>query len=389
MRTARRTHTFTESVIRGMTRLAAEHGAINLAQGFPNFPAPDVLKAAAAAAIHADINQYAITWGSKRLRDAIAAKYRDWYDLEVNPETELTVTCGATEAMAATLLALVDPGEEVIVFEPFYENYGPDAILCDARPVFVPLLPGQPLDLDLLQERFTERTRAIIVNTPGNPSGRVLTREELSAIADLCNRHDAWALTDEIYEHIRYQGEHIPIATLPGMRSRTVTISGASKTFSITGWRIGTILAPPGLTDAIRKVHDFLTVGAPAPLQEGLAVALESLPPSYYDGLADAYRARRDLLMEALEAARFRAVAPDGAYYILADFSALSDLPAPEFARWLTVEGGVATVPGTSFFSRPQDGGQLTRFAFCKTEELLREAVHRLHALPRRGAGVS
>jgi len=389
MRTARRTHTFTESVIRGMTRLAAEHGAINLAQGFPNFPAPDVLKAAAAAAIHADINQYAITWGSKRLRDAIAAKYRDWYDLEVNPETELTVTCGATEAMAATLLALVDPGEEVIVFEPFYENYGPDAILCDARPVFVPLLPGQPLDLDLLQERFTERTRAIIVNTPGNPSGRVLTREELSAIADLCNRHDAWALTDEIYEHIRYQGEHIPIATLPGMRSRTVTISGASKTFSITGWRIGTILAPPGLTDAIRKVHDFLTVGAPAPLQEGLAVALESLPPSYYDGLADAYRARRDLLMEALEAARFRAVAPDGAYYILADFSALSDLPAPEFARWLTVEGGIATVPGTSFFSRPQDGGQLTRFAFCKTEELLREAVHRLHALPRRGGGVA
>ncbi|HEV8612925.1 MAG TPA: aminotransferase class I/II-fold pyridoxal phosphate-dependent enzyme [Gemmatimonadales bacterium] len=385
MRTARRTHTFTESVIRGMTRLAAEHGAINLAQGFPNFPAPDVLKAAAAAAIHADINQYAITWGSKRLRDAIAGKYREWYGMEVNPETELTVTCGATEAMAATLLALVDPGEEVIVFEPFYENYGPDAILCDAKPVFVPLLPGQPLDLDRLQEVFSDRTRAIVVNTPANPSGRVLTRDEVSGIADLCNRHDAWAVTDEIYEHIRYQGEHIPIATLPGMRSRTVTISGASKTFSITGWRIGTIVAPAGLTDAIRKVHDFLTVGAPAPLQEGLAVALESLSQSYYDGLADAYRVRRDLLMEALEAARFRSVAPEGAYYILADFSALSDLPAPEFARWLTIEGGVATVPGTSFFSRPEDGNHLTRFAFCKTEELLREAVHRLHALPQSG----
>jgi aminotransferase len=386
MRTARRTHTFSESVIRGMTRLAAEHGAINLAQGFPNFAAPDVLKQAAAEAIHADVNQYAITWGNKRLRDALARKYREWYGMEVNPETELTVTCGATEAIAATLLALVDPGEEVIVFEPFYENYGPDAILCDAKPVFVPLLPGQPLDLDRLRAVFSDKTRAIVVNTPGNPSGRVLTREELTGIAELCQRHDAWAVTDEIYEHIRYEGEHIPIATLPGMRSRTVTISGASKTFSITGWRIGTIVAPASLTDAIRKVHDFLTVGAPAPLQEGLAVAIESLAKEYYDGLAGQYRARRDLLMEALEAARFRSVAPDGAYYILADFSALSDLPAPEFARWLTVEGGVATVPGTSFFNRPEDGNHLTRFAFCKTHELLGEAVHRLHALPQSGA---
>ena len=382
MRTARRTHTFTESVIRGMTRLAAEHGAINLAQGFPNFPAPDVLKEAAAAAIFADVNQYAITWGAKRLRDAIARKYREWYGMEVNPETELTVTCGATEAMATTLLALVDPGEEVIVFEPFYENYGPDAILCDAKPVFVPLLPGDALDLDRLRAVFSDRTRAIVINTPGNPSGRVLTRDELMGIAELCQRHDAWAVTDEIYEHIRYRGEHIPIATLPGMRSRTVTISGASKTFSITGWRIGTIVAPAAASDAIRKVHDFLTVGAPAPLQEGLAVAIDTLGPGYYQGLGEEYRARRDLLMEALEAARFRAVAPDGAYYILADFSALSDLPAPEFARWLTVEGGVATVPGTSFFSRPEDGAHLTRFAFCKTEDLLREAVHRLHALP-------
>ena len=385
MRTARRTHTFSESVIRGMTRLAAEHGAINLAQGFPNFAAPEVLKQAAAAAIHADVNQYAITWGSKRLRDAIARKYREWYAMEVNPETELTVTCGATEAMAATLLALVDTGEEVIVFEPFYENYGPDAILCDAKPVFVPLLPGEPLDLDRLRAVFSDRTRAIVVNTPGNPSGRVLTREELEAIAQLCHRHDAWAVTDEIYEHIRYTGAHVPIATLPGMRDRTVTISGASKTFSITGWRIGTIVAPAGLTDAIRKVHDFLTVGAPAPLQEGLAVALETLPQAYYDGLAGEYLARRDLLMEALDAARFRVIAPEGAYYILADFSALSDLPAPEFARWLTVEGGVATVPGTSFFSRPEDGNHLTRFAFCKTQDLLREAVHRLHALPHSG----
>ena len=382
MTTARRTHTFTESVIRGMTRLAAQHDAINLAQGFPNFPCPDVLKHAAARAIHDDINQYAITWGSKRLRDALTRKYFEWYGMTVNPETELTVTCGATEAMAATLLALVDPGEEVIVFEPFYENYGPDAILCDARPVFVPLLPGQPLDLERLAAAFSPRTKAIIVNTPGNPSGRVLNQTELEGIAELCGRHDAWAVTDEIYEHIRYEGPHIPLATIPGMRERTVTISGASKTFSITGWRIGTIVAPAPLTDAIRKVHDFLTVGAPAPLQEGLAAAMEALGPEYYASLAVEYRRRRDLLVGALAQAGFRCVPPDGAYYVLADFSGLSDMPAPEYARWLTVTGGVATVPGTSFFSRADDGRQFTRFAFCKTEEMLREAVRRLAALP-------
>lgn len=377
--------TFTESVIRGMTRLATEHGAINLAQGFPNFPAPDLLKEAAAAAIRADINQYAITWGSKRLRDALVRKYHDWYGMTVNPETELTVTCGATEAMAAALLAIVDPGEEVIVFEPFYENYGPDAVLCDAQPVFFPLLPGQPLDLDRLATVFSNRTRAIIVNTPGNPSGRVLSRAELEGIAALCRKHDTWAVTDEIYEHIRYAGEHIPMATLPEMGQRTITISGASKTFSITGWRIGTIVAPAGITDAIRKVHDFLTVGAPAPLMEGLAVAMESLGRDYYAGLAGGYRARRDLLMPALTAAGFTAVAPDGAYYILADFSAVSDLPAPDFARWLTTVGGVATVPGTSFFSNPKDGIRYTRFAFCKTPDLLQEAVGRLQALPTSG----
>lgn len=381
MSTARRTHGFTESVIRGMTRLATEHKAINLAQGFPNFPAPQVLKDAAAAAIQADINQYAITWGSKRLRNALVKKYHEWYGMEVNPETELTVTCGATEAMAAALLAIVNPGDEVIVFEPFYENYGPDAILCDARPVFFPLLPGQPLDLDRLATVFSARTRAIIVNTPGNPSGRVLTRAELEGIGLLCRTHAAWAVTDEIYEHIRYSGEHIPMATLPGMRERTITISGASKTFSITGWRIGTIVAPAVVTDAIRKVHDFLTVGAPAPLMEGLAVAMETLGRDYYDALAGEYRERREILMAALIKAGFHCVAPEGAYYILADFSALSTLPAPEFATWLTIKGGVATVPGTSFFSRPEDGARQTRFAFCKTPELLQQAASRLAAL--------
>ena len=300
MHLARRTIGFRESVIRGMTRLANQHGAINLAQGFPDFPAPELLKEAAARAIRDNVNQYAITWGARRLREAVAKKYSDWYGLSVDPEAEVTVTCGATEAMAATLMAIVDPGDEVIVFEPFYENYGPDAILCDARPVFVSQAPGEALDLERLAAAFTDRTRAIVVNTPANPTGRVLTSSELEGIARLCERFKAWAVTDEIYEHILYEGKHIPLATLPGMRERTVTISGASKTFSITGWRIGTIMAPAGVTDAIRKVHDFLTVGAPAPLQEALAVAMETLGPEYYHGLAADYRRRRELLWNGL-----------------------------------------------------------------------------------------
>jgi len=378
VRTARRTHSFTESVIRSMTRLANEHGAINLAQGFPNFAAPDVLKEAAARAIRADINQYAITWGAKRLRDALSAKYASWYGMTVNPETEVTVTCGATEAMASALLALIDPGDEVIVFEPFYENYGPDAILCGAAPVYVPLRAGEPLDLDRLRAAFTPRTRAIIVCTPNNPTGRVLSRAELEAIAELCRAHDAWAVTDEIYEHIYYEGTHIPLATLPGMGDRTITVSGASKTYSITGWRIGTIVAPAAATAAIRKVHDFLTVGAPAPLQEGVAVAIETLGRDYYEGLSREYRARRDLLCGALLQAGFRCRPPEGAYYVLTDFSALSDLPDDEFAKWLTAEHGVAPVPGSSFYSRPELGRKEVRFAFCKTDDLLQEAARRL-----------
>jgi aspartate/methionine/tyrosine aminotransferase len=381
--TARRTHSFTESVIRGMTRLATEHGAINLAQGFPNFPAPDVLKEAAARAIRDDVNQYAITWGAKRLRDALARKYAEWYGMTVNPETEITITCGATEAMASALLAIVDPGDEVIVFEPFYENYGPDAILCGAKPVYVPLQTSEELDFDRLAAAFSRHTRAIIVCTPNNPTGRVLSRRELQAIAELCRRHDAYAVTDEIYEHIYYEGEHVPIATLDGMRERTITISGASKTFSVTGWRIGTIVAPPEATDAIRKVHDFLTVGAPAPLQEAIAVGLETLGDDYYEGLARDYRARRDLLCRALVDAGFRCRPPQGAYYVLADCSAISELPGDEFSYWLTKEIGVAPVPGSSFFSHPVLGQRLVRFAFCKTEEMLREAADRLARVNR------
>lgn len=376
--TSLRTRSFRESVIRGMSRLAARHGAINLAQGFPNFPAPELLKEAACKAIRDDINQYAITWGARRLREAVARKYEAWYGMALDPDGEITITCGATEAMVATLMAIVNPGDEVIVFEPFYENYGPDTILCEAQPVFVPLAPGAPLDLDQLAAAFGPRTRAVIVNTPSNPSGRVLTRAELEGIALLCQRHDAWAVTDEIYEHIRLSGEHIPIATLPGMRERTITISGASKTFSITGWRIGTIVAPAGITEAIRKVHDFLTVGAPAPLQEGLAVAMDALGREYYDKMAADYRRRCELLLPAITAAGFTALAPEGAYYILADFSALSDQDDTTFAHWLARERGVATVPGSSFFSRPELGRHLVRFVFCKTDDLLQEASARL-----------
>jgi len=378
MHIARRTIGFRESVIRGMTRLANQHGAINLAQGFPDFPAPELLKEAAARAIRDNVNQYAITWGARRLREALAKKYSDWYGLSVDPEAEITVTCGATEAMAATLMAIVDPGDEVIVFEPFYENYGPDAILCDARPVFVSQAPGQPFDLERLAAAFTDRTRAIVVNTPANPTGRVLTMSELEGIARLCERYNAWAVTDEIYEHILYEGKHIPLATLPGMRERTVTISGASKTFSITGWRIGTIMAPAPVTDAIRKVHDLLTLGAPAPLQEALAVAMETLGREYYEGLAADYRRRREVLWNGLNRAGFKSIRPEGAYYILCDFSALSELPDTEFARQLVVEKGVASVPGSSFFSRPELGRHLVRFAFCKTDSVLEAAARKL-----------
>ena len=378
MRTARRTHGFTESVIRGMTRLANEHGAINLSQGFPNFPCPDVLKDAAARAIRDDVNQYAITWGAARLRNALAAKYQDWYGLPVDPMTQVTVTCGATEAMVSALLGIVNPGDEVVVFEPFYENYGPDAILCDAKPVFVPMPAEGPIDLDRLARAFTARTRAIIVCTPNNPTGRVLSRAELTAIAELCRRHNAFAVTDEIYEHIYYEGEHIPLATLPGMADLTITTSGASKTFSVTGWRIGTIISPPDVTGAIRKVHDFLTVGAPAPLQEAGAVGIETLGDDYYDGLARDYRRRRDILCAGLLKAGFTCRPPQGAYYVMADFSGLSDLPDDKFAEWLTIEHGVASVPGSSFYSGPALGRKYVRFAFCKTEDMLEQAVERL-----------
>ena len=382
---ATRTHGFTESVIREMTRVAGEAGALNLAQGFPDFEAPELLKEAACAAIRGDVNQYAVTWGAPRLRRALAAKYTSEHGIEVDEAREITVTCGATEAMAAALLAVIDPGDEVLIFEPFYENYGPDAILCGAKPVWLPLDPSRPIDLDGVRSAVTKRTRAIILNSPNNPTGRVLSRSELEGLASICMDFDLLAITDEIYEHLVYEGEHISMRAIEGMANRTIMISGASKTFSVTGWRVGWIVAPAALTAAIRKVHDFLTVGAPAPLQEGCAAAIEGLGADYYTSLNAGYRERRDVLYQGLIDAGFRCTRPAGAYYILADFSALSAEPDDQFARSLArgreSMPGVAGVPGSSFFHNPADGRTLLRFAFCKRLPTLEEAVGRLRRL--------
>ena len=378
MLAARRTHSFTESVIREMTRIANQHEAVNLAQGFPDFPMPEPMKEAACAAIHGNVNQYAVTWGSSALRIAIAEKYRRFYGMEVDHDREVTVTCGATEAMAAVFMALMDPGDEVIILEPFYENYGPDAILAGANPTFVPLeRPHWTIDPDRLKKAFTKRTKAIVLNTPHNPTGRVFTRAELTMIAELCIKHDVWVITDEIYEHIRYAGDHHVMATWPGMRERTITISGLSKTFSCTGWRLGYVVAPAAQTAAIRKVHDFLTVGAPAPLQAAGAVGMH-FDADYYNHLALDYRSRRTVLCDALTEAGFTFTQPEGAYYVLADFSGLSDLDDVSFAKWMCQEIGVAAVPGSSFYSNREMGRSVVRFAFCKKYETLKRAAERL-----------
>ena len=373
---------FTESVIREMTRLAQQHDAVNLAQGFPDFSCPMELKEAASAAIHADINQYAITWGAKDFREAIAAKTSRFYpSWSVDPLTDITVTCGATEGMIAAMLALLNPGDEVIVFEPFYENYGPDAILSGAVPRYVTLHePDWRFDPDELRAAFGPRTRGLVLNTPHNPTGKVFTRAELETIAELCIEHDVIVFTDDIYEHILYAGEHIPMATLPGMASRTVAVNSLSKTYSVTGWRVGWVIAPADLTAGIRKVHDFLTVGAAAPLQAAGVVAL-GLPDSYYAALASGYLERRDVLVGALNDSGFKVFVPDGAYYAMTDVSDLTDEDGVTFARRLTASPGVATVPGASFYSRPELGRTKIRFAFPKKLETLRAAADRLATL--------
>src|SRR5450755_940788 len=341
--TSQRTSGFTESVIREMTRLAMEAGAINLAQGFPDFSAPEEIKRAAQQAIADDFNQYAITWGAKPFRDAIAAKYRKWYGLDYDPQREITVCCGSTEGMIASMLAVTDPGDEVIVFEPYYENYGPDTFLCDAKRKLVSLrAPDWTFDPDELRRAFSSKTKAIILNSPNNPTGKVFSREELQIIANLCIEFDALAITDEIYEHILYEGAaHIPIATLPGMRERSVLVNSMSKTYSVTGWRVGWVLAAPDLSDSIRKVHDFLTVGAAAPLQQAGVLAL-NMPDAYYAKLATDYQGRRDMMMALLSQAGFRCFRPDGAYYIM---TGIEDFGFPDdtaFIRHMIEHAGVA-----------------------------------------------
>jgi aspartate/methionine/tyrosine aminotransferase len=379
---SQRISNFTESVIREMTRLAIQHKAVNLAQGFPDFGAPDEIKRAAQDAIAADFNQYAITWGAKPFRDAIAAKVEKWYGLDYDPEREITVCCGATEGMIAALLAVTNPGDEVVIFEPYYENYGPDALLCDAQRKLVPLRPPDwTFDPDELRRAFSSKTKAIVLNSPNNPTGKVFTRSELEVIANLCQEFDALAITDEIYEHILYDGaSHIPIATLPGMRERTVLVNSMSKTYSVTGWRVGFVLAAPDLTDSIRKVHDFLTVGAAAPLQQAGVVAL-NLPGSYYEKLKVEYQKRRDFLLQRLVQAGFRCYRPQGAYYIMTDITGFGFADDVSFVRHLIESVGVAAVPGSSFFSDSTAGAALIRFCFCKKYETLEEAGSRLRRI--------
>ena len=377
-----RTLRFTESVIREMSRLAAQHNAVNLAQGFPDFPAPAILKEAAQKAIANDVNQYAITWGSKSFRDAIAAKYKRTYNIDVDPEREITVCCGATEGMMASLMAIINPGDEIVILEPYYENYGADTLLSGAERKFVKMrAPDWTFDRDELRQAFSKRTKAIILCSPNNPTGHVFNREELEYIASLCQEFDTLCVTDEIYEHILYDGvEHIPMMTLPGMRDRTILINSMSKAYAVTGWRIGWVLASPDLSDSIRKVHDFLTVGAAAPLQEAGAVAL-ALPDDYYAHLSTDYGARRDAMLKVLNETGFKCTVPKGAYYIIADISGFGYPDDLQFCRHLVEDVGIAAVPGSSFFEDPADGSQLIRFCFCKKYETLNEAQERLRKI--------
>ncbi len=377
---------FTESVIREMTRLNQLHGGVNLSQGFPDFAAPAVVKEAACRAIMADVNQYAVTWGAKALREAVAREFTRRYGVPVVPDQQVTVTCGSTEAMMATMMGIIDPGDEVVIFEPFYENYGPDAILSGATPRYVTLRePDWSFDPDELAGAFNNRTKAIILNTPNNPTGKVFTRDELDAIAALCRKWDVVAISDEIYEHILYDGtRHVPIASLEGMADRTVTINSLSKTYSVTGWRVGWAISPPSLTGAIRKVHDFLTVGAAAPLQEAGVAAL-GVEDAYYDQLAASYQRRRDLLLDILQRHHFTCYVPQGAYYIMTDIAHFDAGDDVAFARYLVKEIGVAAVPGSSFYRNAELGRTKLRFCFCKKDETLFEADRRLAALSARG----
>lgn len=394
LRPAARLTDMLESQIREMTRLALAHDAINLAQGIPDFGTPAEVRAAAAQAILNEHNQYAITWGIPPLRQAIAESLHRLYGPGfewVDPERHVTVTCGVTEGIVSALMGIVEPGDEVIIIEPAHENYAPAVRFAGATPIFVPLLPPDyALDLDRLRAAISRRTRAILLNTPHNPSGRVFTADEIAGVAALCCEHDLLAITDEIYDRILYDGRrHIPLATLPGMAERTVTIGGLSKTFAVTGWRLGYAVAPEPFSSALRTVHDFTTICAPTPLQYAAVAAFE-LPESFYERQLADYHWRRDEMMEILQLAGFEARAPEGAYYVLAGYEAWDFAgDANEFSRWLTREVGVAVVAGSSFYATPGLGLREVRFAFAKKPETLRTARERLvrgfEARQRRG----
>ncbi len=390
-RLSQRVNLFPESVIRDMTRLALKHDAVNLAQGFPDWDPPEDVVKAAQQAMQDGHNQYAVTWGAPELRAAIETYATDrWAIPTAAADANVTVTCGATEAMMCAMLSLIDPGDEVVLFEPFYENYGPDAALSGAQLRHVPFYPeeGYTFDEEELKAAFTDKTKAVILNTPNNPCGRVLTRDELRMVADLCVDHDAVAVTDEIYDFLTYDGrEHVPMATLDGMADRTITIQGASKVYSMTGWRVAWTLASEGLTQGLRRVHDFLTVGAAHPLQIGVAHAL-GLPKDYYDTVRALYTTSRETLHTILTDAGFRADQPEGAYYILADFSDF-DAPAEAkeddtaFAEWLVRDVGVAAVPGSSFYHDKELGRHLVRFHFAKSRDALQAAGQKFESLER------
>ncbi len=383
IRSAKRLASIADSVFGEMTRLARLHNAVNLSQGFPDFEAPQVIKDAACAAIQAEQNQYAPPYGTKALRDAIASDFSRRYAVPLVADEQVTVCCGSTEAMMSSMLSCLDPGDEVIVFEPFYENYGPDAILAGAEPKYVRLRePDWRFDPDELTKAFNNRTRAIVINSPNNPTGKVFSRDELQQIADLCVKYDVLAISDEIYERIVYSGyAHVPISSLPGMADRTITISGLSKTYSVTGWRIGWAISPPSLTGGIRKIHDFLTIAAPTPFHDA-AVAALSMEEGFYARLVSDYQAKRDVMMDILGRHGFTAYSPGGAYYTMVDVSRFGFSSDSEFAQYLVKDIGVATIPGSSFYSDPSTAPQTVRFCFSKRDETLFEADRRLARLP-------
>lgn len=381
---AQRVSNFSNSIFFEMTNLANRHKAVNLGQGFPDFPGPDFIKQAAIKAIQDDVNQYAPGSGQVRLREAIAQKMARHYGMPVDPATEITVTHGATEAIFATILGLVNPGDEVIIFEPFYDSYVPAVQIAGGIPRFYTLRPPHwSIDGDKLSALFSDKTKLILINTPHNPTGKVFSEQELRLIAELCHRYDVIAMTDEVYEHIIYDGyRHNSLAALPGMASRSVTISSIGKSFSVTGWKVGWAIAAPELTQAIFRVHQFMTYCGAAPLQEGAATALRA-PQSYYRELAEMYQVNRDFLLDALRAAGLKPIIPRGTYFVMVDISHLDFADDVAFCRHLTTEVGVAAIPPSAFYHDPADGAKLARFAFCKTRETLAEAADRLEKLKR------